>query len=264
MARRRRRDDLAVQLFPFLSVLACVIGTLTLILAAIAVGRLGGSSVDWIRLAEQLRNLREVVAAGEARLESLQAQLREARTEAERAEDIGERLTALGLSPQISLEELTALVDLAKAAQDLDAQRAELLRTRSDLDERVARDERTFAERREIRDAASIIIEPSGVGREWRPFLMECGADYLEYYDTGDQQSRRIARVELHRGDKLPRLLRYIRNTPRSIVIFLIRPDGVDTCQRARALADAALVRSAELPLPGNGPLDLRRLSDGT
>ena len=34
--RRRRRGDLAVSLFPFLSVLACVIGTLTLLLAAIA------------------------------------------------------------------------------------------------------------------------------------------------------------------------------------------------------------------------------------
>ena len=39
MATRRARGELAVSLFPFLSILACVIGTLTLLFAALAVNQ---------------------------------------------------------------------------------------------------------------------------------------------------------------------------------------------------------------------------------
>lgn len=252
-----------VSLFPFLSVLACVIGTLTLLLAAIAVGRLGGPSLEGIRLAEQFEALREIVAAGQAKLEALEAQLRRSEEEAESADEIGRRMAALGLSPEISLEDLTALVDLAQESAELDARASRLDRTRARLKGRVSADEQTYSARRETRDAAPIIIEPSGVGRQWVPFLIECTADYIEYYDAGDNQSARIPTEEMALGRMLPRIMLFIRSVPGSIAIFLIRPNGVETCQRARQLADRHRVRSAELPLPGMGPLDLSRMSDG-
>ena len=46
MARRRKRSELAVSLFPFISVLSCVIGTLTLMIAAAAIGEVAQDLED--------------------------------------------------------------------------------------------------------------------------------------------------------------------------------------------------------------------------
>ena len=40
MGRRKKRGDPSVTLFPFLSVLACVIGVLTLMITALAIGQM--------------------------------------------------------------------------------------------------------------------------------------------------------------------------------------------------------------------------------
>ena len=46
MASRRTKRDFASSLFPFLSVLACVIGTLTLLIAALALGQVAEDLLD--------------------------------------------------------------------------------------------------------------------------------------------------------------------------------------------------------------------------
>jgi uncharacterized protein YhaN len=205
-----------------------------------------------------------VIAAGESRLEALEAQLRRSQEEADEQAEIGRRLAALGLSPVISLEELTELVDLARDSDAIERRVKELERARSRLVRRIDGESQALAARREARDSAPIIIEPSGLGRRWVPFLIECTPDYVEYYDARDAQSGRIPKSEMNQGSKLPRIFRFIRSVPGSLVIFLIRADGVETCQAARRLAESYRVRTAELPLPGDGPIDLSRMSDGT
>ena len=262
MARRRRaKTHLVVSLFPFLSVLACVIGTLTLLLAAIAIGRLGGPSLEWVAMVEEMDRVREIILAGEAQLEQLEAQLRSQRIKAEENEALGLRLTALGLAPEVSFEELTGLINQVEEAVRLKAEVRRLRTLRAGLSTQIEQGEKAYEKRKKTREAAPIIIEPSGVGREWQPFLVECGSDYVEYYDAGDGQSRRIPAEDIQQGHMLPRVFRYIRAIPGSLVIFLIRPAGVETCQKARALATRYNVRLAELPLPGSGPLDLSRMS---
>jgi hypothetical protein len=51
-----------------------------------------------------------------------------------------------------------------------------------------------------------------------------------------------------------------VRSRPDATVIFLIRPDGVDTFERARQRAHQLNVRYAKLPLPGQGDLRFGRL----
>ncbi len=265
MARRRRgQSHLAVSLFPFLSVLACVIGTLTLLLAAIAIGRLGGPSLELIAMVEEMELYKEVIRSGEARLERLEAQLREQADKAAETEEIGIRLTALGLAPEVSFEELMGLINEVEVAVELQDEVKRLRTLRAGLAAAIEQGEKAYANKKKVREAAPIIIEPSGVGRNWQPFLVECGADYVEYYDAADGQSRRIPAEDIQQGHMLPRVFRYIRAIPGSLVIFLIRPVGVETCQKAREMAQRYKVRLAELPLPGSGPLDLSRMARGS
>ena len=72
---RRRRKDTEVSLFPFLSVLACVIGTLVLLLSAVAVGGMGERSLDQVRLSERFEAAQIFIAGGSALLEEYEAQL---------------------------------------------------------------------------------------------------------------------------------------------------------------------------------------------
>jgi len=93
VARRRRRDGPSGSLFPFLSVLACVIGTLTLSLAALALGQMGDEKLRQ-RLAglgfSQDISLEDLKAAAELRRELEELARRQRETERE-----GERLTAV-------------------------------------------------------------------------------------------------------------------------------------------------------------------------
>ena len=111
----RRRNDSDVSLFPFLSVLACVIGTLVLLLSAVAVGGIGGRSLDQVRLSQRLDAAEIFLAGGEALLEDFEAQIELREQAQEASERLGRKLAALGLNPDISLHDLQALMDLKRA-----------------------------------------------------------------------------------------------------------------------------------------------------
>jgi len=257
---RRRRREIAVTLFPFLSVLACVIGVLTFLLAVLAIQRLDGPSLERIELAARLQALQATVAAGEAKLEALRAQLREAEERARAEDEMGERLAALGLSVQIPLEELADLVSLAREAAEIEAERKALAARHAALERQVEAREAELADRRAAQGRAPIIIDPTGLGPRWQPYLIECTADYLEFHDATGEFSVRIPDEEIAISEDYRRYLRRARVIQDAIVIFMIRPDGVDTCDVAVREADQHRVRHARLPLPGDGEIDFSAL----
>jgi hypothetical protein len=261
VGRRRRRDDLQVSLFPFLSVLACVIGTLTLLLAAIALSSMGGRSLAQVRLAEQYEAARAALAAGIAKLEMLEAQIRQSEDRAEDDQTLGMRLAGLGLSADISLEDLIGVVDLRRREAEHKEKKRLLERDQA----RLATTLKERSEELEKRDAmqmrAPIIIDPSGLGREQRPYMVECHQDYIELYNTRGEWSLRVPSEEISISGDLRKYMRRIRAIHNAIVIFLIRPDGVLTYQEASEIATRHKVRHAKLPLPGEGELDFSRLN---
>jgi hypothetical protein len=262
VARRRRRDDLSVSLFPFLSVLACVIGTLTLLLAAIAVGSMGGQSIEQIQLSERYAAVEAFLSGAVAVLEELEAQLVRIEQEAEEDEDLGRRLFGLGLNAEISLEELTKIAAERERLEALRKRRAQAERRGRAIAAVLREKEQLVEANQRAQLGAPIIIDPSGLGREWRPYLVECTKDYVELLRTQGDWSYRIQADQLaHDAD----YVRYLRRLPAihdSLLIFLIRADGIDTCNRAESIAKRYRVRTARLPLPGEGSLDLGLFND--
>ena len=61
MPRRRRRAQRSVSLFPFLSILACVIGTLTLMITALALGQMDNETVASAEKFELAKRLLEQI-----------------------------------------------------------------------------------------------------------------------------------------------------------------------------------------------------------
>ena len=107
---------------------------------------------------------------------------------------------------------------------------------------------------------APILIDPSGIGPDYRPYLVECTGDYLEIHQTKGDFSFRIPSNEVLRNPEYRKFLRRVRAISRGLVIFLIRPDGVSTFADAEQVAYQFRVRNAKLPLPGEGALDFSLL----
>ena len=255
MARRRRNDN-DVSLFPFLSVLACVIGTLILLLSAVAIGGIGERSLDQVRLSERFEAAEIFLAGGRALLEDFEADLRRRRNEIEDSEEIGRQLSGLGLTPDISLQELEQLVDLRGRQAALDESSRKVSEQARKLAAQVKRQSEEVRQRDVKRLRAPILIDPSGIGPDYRPFLVECTRDYVELHHTRGDFSFRIPTDEVVRNPEYKKFLRQVRAISRGLVIFLIRPDGVGTFMEAEAVANQFRVRNAKLPLPGQGDLD--------
>lgn len=263
MARRRRRDETAVSLFPFLSVLACVIGTLTLLLSALAVGHMGGESVEQVWLAERLRATEVSLAGGTAVLEELEAQLAIQSEAIEDEEELGRRLAGLGLELDISVEELDQWVHLQTELAEL-SDREGVLEEEIDRLQRKSQEKKAdLSERESVQMGAPIIIDPSGMGRDQRPYFVLCTADYVETLDRRGESYRRYPTDQLEFDKDFERFLRRAGRISDAIVIFLIRPEGVATHSLASRAADQLGVRNAKLPLPGTGEIDFSRLREG-
>lgn len=251
MARQRDRE-LASSLFPFLSVLACVIGTLTLLIAALAMNQ----------VAEGLE-ARDPDAPAPPELETQRALVRSMQRDVERARDAdaerataGARLRTLGITADASdtaaLRHVSARLDAAQLARRL----AVLQRESRKLDEALEGTSKSLNAARKADDRRTIRIHPQGRSAALRPFFVECRAEGLRLYHEGLDDSLFLDRMSRRDVSQFEVFLRRARAISNHTVIFLIRPDGVETYTWALQKTGNISVRHAKLPLPGHGKLE--------
>jgi hypothetical protein len=267
MRRRRRRPGLAASLFPFLSVLACVIGTLTLMIAALGLGEVAASTrseqafeeelaarrAEATRDAERVRALAEEIAALEARIAT-------AREQEQDLEALRNQLQAFGISPQTRGGALSRAVERRIEADRLVAQLAAF---EAELAELLQVVEDTEAELLEVEDDSSlapIALLPLGTGQKLAPFFVECSADGLRVQLRDGRWSDFLHMGDLVQGGRFKVYLQKVRTVRYGTVIFLIRPSGVETYKRAVKMAEELYIRNAKLPIPGWGEIDFSRL----
>jgi len=255
---RRRDRELASSLFPFLSVLACVIGTLTLLIAALAMNQ----------VAEGLRAL-DPSEPTPPELATQRAQVRALRHDHESARDVAaERaaaraeLRALGIlaasadSPESSdaaaERHIAARLSSARLARRLEA----LRREKHDLDQALAGMTRSLARPQQRDDRRAIRIHPQGRTLALRPFFVECRTEGVRIYYEGLDDSLFLDRRSRRGRSQFEVFLRRARSIPQHTVVFLIRPDGIDTYDWAVQTATNLSIRHAKLPLPGQGDIE--------
>jgi hypothetical protein len=253
VARPRRRDRTVVSLFPFLSVLACVIGVLTLMITATAIGqivaadaidleryeRLEGEIVEGRRqlagltaLEEEVGDLEKMVAAARSDEEQLEANGARVRDALERSAPLREELSA-------KEERIAALEsELSSVAAAAGSRRAE-------LDEQAKK-----------RAAVPILIKPSGTGYGLEPHFAECTEDGLIVYEGPERRPVHVYAHRIARSAEYRRFLRRVRMRTGSTVIFLIRPGGVPVYDRASQEATRGGVRHGKIAIHGDGKLD--------
>ena len=260
MARRRRAKP-AVSLFPFLSILACVIGTLTLMITALALGQMDDHSLN-----EQLRldalkrqleadlklidQLKVEIARFEDHTDDLTRRIAEARREAEHLERRTQQLVAQReKEPDVEIE----VIEI-----DLEAHQQRIAKLQEALEEFQQQREALAAEleqRSGPPEEAEVIVRPSGTGVDLEPTFVECTSTGIFLHEGREPLHVRTA--DLKTDETFRGLLERIAERPSATVIFLIRDDAVGTYNAARAVALELRARHGKLPVVGHGRLDL-------
>lgn len=253
------RGQPKVSLFPFMSVLACTIGALMLLLVAMslaAVGTTGAATrayvetkranvIDRQLLDEELQEL--------ARAEALWSQ-------------VDEVLVARGLAAGISQSTINLEMERARhrsavslALEDIEDQVRKIESERDSI-------ETTIGVLESRRETLPILIDPTGLSRHLEPYFIECDAGGATAYRAKDDFRYFVGKDDLSSSGDFGRYLRRVRAVPGALLVLLVRPDGISTSLRTEQVARAAGIRVARLPLPGNGTLDwslLRRAEGG-
>ncbi len=248
MARREKKKQ-EVSLFPFLDILACVIGNLILIITAVVLEQVDTKPIaeqakreavqkqtqqnlqTVAELKKELEKLKRESIAGDKRIERAEKQLAEA---IQQQQEARERLRQIPPPPPPPDKE-----DLAKVKErELGIQQIvkEIRRIEGEVEKRKEKPDQSI----------SILYENKGKGGVRRPFFAEVTnsalvllPNKLDYKNLfGDEKPRQIPLANIGNNPDFKKLLDYVlthagqtgllRNRRDTIVTFLIRPDAIN------------------------------------
>lgn len=249
-----------------MSVLACTIGALTLLLASLSLSAVtprdspsaeAAAASTWSESGSDPRAVAPPSANEDERalVEAVEALWRE----------VDEVLAVRGEGPALSLDALESQLASANRTRRLESDLAELLAAERALSQERDRVETSIAVLESRRETLPILIDPTGLSRHLEPWFVECDARGITAYRASDGYAHFVPRDELGPSGEYGRYLRRLRAIPGALLVVLVRPDGLATTELAAGLARAAGVRVARLPLPGRGELDwtlLRRAEE--
>ncbi|NLX21330.1 MAG: hypothetical protein GXY55_06605 [Phycisphaerae bacterium] len=241
---RRQTEGMSVSLFPFLSVLACIMATLTLMIAGMTAGTYS-------------------IAKGEEEDSALRLQ----------------ELVAKAMFIQNLLAIRTDQPDPARRLEALKAEYQSLSEQSRQLDELLQGIELPTGAMAEVRPAGGgrhvtatfidctqhALVLHSELARigdvqedEPPPFLTE-----LEKLVHIHKKSARVRRDDIPTSQVFRQFLEKTRDRASGSVVFLIRPDGVATFRLAEKVAKSMNISFGFLPVPGYGEIDFSSFREG-
>jgi len=264
MPRRRSDNDNDVSLFPFLSIIACLIGVLTVMISTLTLAQMDTSDVavieTWERTqAELTRNDEEIAklsasiaqqlgpdgASVRKRLAERQAMLDKLREEQKKLQET--------LDKQKAQEVVIPTIDesMRETAASMQVELEELQQEMAQLEIEV----------KSRKDAAEtkVTVAPAGSGVRMTPHFVECAKGALILHNIDPPKMIRAA--EMVTDKDFIALLQTVANGVDDSVIFLIRSDGLPTYRAARKLCTDQDIRNGKLPAVGAGIIDLSRFA---
>jgi hypothetical protein len=270
---RYRTTRVALEIFPFLSIIVCAIGVISFM---IAVTEIGGSLQ--VKLAKDFRSLTDQIAEQEKLAADRNAEL--ARREAEREAEHKARLDRLmKMEQERKAREARAaearqatqqeIADARKQLEELQAHSAEwaaiaeLQKKEADIRHDIAEAQAALAALKAqiaALNAASAsatsakVVLPT-VASTVKPIYIECSATGLTLYP----ERTTIATDKIDSDQTFKDLLDRVQADPGLAVDFLIRPDGIAAFDQARAVVQerSTPIPHGYIPLTTSGPIEI-------
>ncbi|MCH2208146.1 MAG: hypothetical protein MK132_20050 [Lentisphaerales bacterium] len=262
---RPRKAQVEVSLFPFLSILACVIGILVLILCSVIISQIDPQGVEELKQANE-ENLKKLKQLDELELELLALKEELEKVDALQTKKIDFKSKILKLKAEIGKKkkEQQALVSKNTKVNELNeelalkmAQKAKLMAT---LEEKMKLHDFLVAalNKEKERLHSKLKIEATGSG-----FLADSTPIYVECNDKGitliGEQTVEIPRGALPKNKQWQTMLKAGSKNQRKVFVFLLRPSfgAVSNYWYAKSFCDKSGARSAKIPLTSNAPLSV-------
>ena len=260
MARRPRDNDDDVSLFPFLSIIACVIGVLTMMISTLALAQMDTKDVALIdeyestsrKLTEAEASVAELQKIIDNRIGPDAATLREDLSRSEK--ELAQLLKELeDVQKQLKEQEQVRIVipTLDPAQRETVASMESELKA---LEEELAQLEKELSEREEA-SQSKVSILPSGSGVNFKPHFVECAAGAIVMHTIDPPKLIRAANMV--NDEDFIALLEKVANGVDDSIVFLIRSDGLSTYYAARQICNDRDIRNGKLPVVGSGKIDL-------
>lgn len=264
MARRRRaKTGITVELFPFLSILACVIGVLTLMITGLALGQMDTPDLGKIERAELFKKIhikiesdgkrKEELADLIAKAQKIQEELQAAQRELERLQKDAQDVEAAKKRDEaLNLKLLAEADKLLERIKVLQPQLAE-------LQKQIAAMKKELARRKVPPAPAKVMIRPGGSSTDFKSVaFFECTANDVVKFDQDGKPTDRYPRSGLNENlDFIEYLDRIATAKKRSRAVFLVREDAYSTWLAAHRTAESRNCYNAALPVIGQGEIDL-------
>ena len=262
MARRPRPTDDDISLFPFLSIIASVIGVLTMMIATLALAQTDTPDVAQIEKYEQTKKdlqrsderieelKREISVSKSAALELREqkkvlsvtiAELEQLLKELEQVEkDLAEQKQIKIVIPQLQKKDRETVTDMQSELEQLKEQLAQL---EKELKDRTENSE------------ANVTVLPQGSGLNYKPQFVECAEGSVVMHSL--PTPKRIRTAEIVKDKDFIALLEQVANSTNDSIVFLLRSDGLGSYRACKKLCDERELRSGKIPIVGKGRIDL-------
>jgi hypothetical protein len=271
MAKRRDSNDNQVSLFPFLSILACLIGALVMIIVVMVTSQANkadGRTPEEIKTAQEFLKIQKEIEERK----KLDVTLKDQIVELEKVEkDLEEKQTRfLKLRKLLdSSNEVQAQnkIESARMQKELDDLLVEIEGITKQVKESKIEIANLMAEikKRQVpldKKPPAVVVQPGGSGMPegTKVFFVEASGGALKILGAWGEDYRLSASGETVVADpNYNYLLTEMAKNPKSILLFLIRDDGQGAFANGGGRAQNDYnVRIAKLPIPGRGDLDLK------
>lgn len=264
---RQRSSGAEISLFPFLSILVCLIGALVLLIVilTLAQGAAGdGRPPEDMQRALEAQKIDRNIAAALAERERLRREMDKLLAAGAGAQEQEERVLQLRKDfselAKVKDPKLTS-AELQKRLENILTQIAEMAKEKPPLVAELEKLKAELAKRKKNPDdkPPPVIVQPGGSGQAGAAalFFVEAGGAGISLHD-GRVEPPRVSSASIGTDDAYNQFLAKAKKSPNSLVIFLVRPDGADAYSLAAGWAENQFkLRTGKLPLPGQGPVDL-------
>jgi chromosome segregation ATPase len=268
---RRNRSATEISLFPFLSILSCIIGTLTLMIAGLTAGEM--SAVAAPRVQESLESI--TARADDATREIsqldqlvLQAQavaddLIKARAEHARlVKEQARQIVAEALSASQVIQAESRIHELRNGITELETTLEELKVRNAQLERELRGREADALAARNTTQILPRLLAANGNTAQRVPTFVECTRTGLTLRAERTEDQRIHVRTKsIEKSTELKDMLKMVRQDSEATVIYMIRPGGVEAFELANTVSDETDTRHEKMPVPGHRPLDLSYFS---
>ena len=263
MGRRQDNGDNDVSLFPFLSILACIIGVLTLMISTLALSQM---DTETVVAAEEFEKVESDLKAKTEELAKLQSQVDKANNRlSKHAGDKQKKLAELKKQVNETSSKFLLARQKAKSLDVKEPEEAvsvdqqpidEIKQELTTYQEDIAQLKKEIEKRNLPPDEAEFSVLPGGSGRDMVPRFVECTATDLLIHTASEPVRVRAGAIET--DATLLKLLNEVAGQPNAKVIFLVRDDGVHVYRRANRFVESLDVSAGKLPVLGQGKLNLQ------